>query len=57
MNLVTHPDTAHRDFAELPLIAILRGIAPHEAIDVGLALVEAGFRLIAPIGVRARDAV
>jgi 2-dehydro-3-deoxyphosphogalactonate aldolase len=46
MNLVAHPDTAHRDFAELPLIAILRGIAPHEAIDIGIALVEAGFRLI-----------
>jgi 2-dehydro-3-deoxyphosphogalactonate aldolase len=49
MNLVAHPDTAHRDFAELPLIAILRGIAPHEAIDIGIALVEAGFRLIESI--------
>ena len=46
MNLVAQPDTPHRDFAELPLIAILRGIAPDEAIDVGLALVETGFRLI-----------
>jgi 2-dehydro-3-deoxyphosphogalactonate aldolase len=46
MNLVAHPDRADRDFAELPLIAILRGIAPDEAIDIGLALVETGFRLI-----------
>jgi 2-dehydro-3-deoxyphosphogalactonate aldolase len=43
---VAHPDRADRDFAELPLIAILRGIAPDEAIDIGLALVETGFRLI-----------
>ena len=46
MNLVTQPDTAHRDFAELPLIAILRGITPNEAIGIGLALVETGFRVI-----------
>ena len=43
---MAHPDRADRDFAELPLIAILRGIAPDEAIDIGLALVETGFRLI-----------
>jgi 2-dehydro-3-deoxyphosphogalactonate aldolase len=43
---VTQSDSAHRDFAELPLIAILRGIAPSEAIDVGLVLVETGFRII-----------
>jgi 2-dehydro-3-deoxyphosphogalactonate aldolase len=30
----------------LPLVAILRGIAPDEALAVGLALVEAGFRII-----------
>jgi 2-dehydro-3-deoxyphosphogalactonate aldolase len=46
MNLVAHPDRADRDFAELPLIAILRGVKPDEAIDIGLALVETGFRLI-----------
>jgi 2-dehydro-3-deoxyphosphogalactonate aldolase len=46
MNLVAQPDTAHHDFAELPLIAILRGVKPDEAIDVGLALVETGFRVI-----------
>ena len=32
--------------AELPLIAILRGITPDEAEPIGAALVEAGFRLI-----------
>jgi 2-dehydro-3-deoxyphosphogalactonate aldolase len=31
---------------ELPLIAILRGITPDEALAVGLALAEAGFRII-----------
>ena len=46
MTRVTQPDTAHRDFAELPLIAILRGVKPDEAIDIGIALVETGFRLI-----------
>ena len=33
-------------FARLPLVAILRGIAPEEARDVGLLLYDAGFRLI-----------
>ena len=32
--------------AELPLIAILRGLEPAQAIEVGGVLVEAGFRLI-----------
>jgi 2-dehydro-3-deoxyphosphogalactonate aldolase len=32
--------------AALPLVAILRGITPAEAIDVGPALVESGWRLI-----------
>lgn len=31
---------------ELPLVAILRGIRPDEAGDIGAALVAAGFRLI-----------
>ena len=35
-----------RDFAELPLIAILRGIQPAEAAAVGRSLVTAGFRLL-----------
>lgn len=32
--------------AELPLIAIPRGISPDEAVPVGLVLAEAGFRII-----------
>jgi 2-dehydro-3-deoxyphosphogalactonate aldolase len=32
--------------ADLPLIAILRGIRPNEATGVGQALVDAGFRVI-----------
>ncbi|EFH09234.1 2-dehydro-3-deoxy-6-phosphogalactonate aldolase, partial [Teichococcus cervicalis] len=32
--------------AALPLIAILRGLTPEEAAPVGIALYEAGFRLI-----------
>ena len=31
---------------ELPLVAILRGLAPTEAADVGDAIVESGFRLL-----------
>ena len=33
-------------FAALPLVAILRGVKPDEAVPIGQALVEAGFRLI-----------
>jgi 2-dehydro-3-deoxyphosphogalactonate aldolase len=33
-------------FAELPLVAILRGVKPEEALAIGEALVEAGFRII-----------
>ncbi len=33
-------------FAELPLVAILRGLKPAEAVDTAAALVAAGFRLI-----------
>ena len=32
--------------ADLPLVAILRGVRPEEAADIGIALVEAGFRII-----------
>jgi 2-dehydro-3-deoxyphosphogalactonate aldolase len=31
---------------ELPLVAILRGVSPAEAPDIGAVLVEAGFRII-----------
>jgi 2-dehydro-3-deoxyphosphogalactonate aldolase len=33
-------------FKSLPLIAILRGITPEQALPAGLALAEAGFRII-----------
>lgn len=36
----------HAELSALPLIAILRGITPDEAVPVGRALVEAGFRII-----------
>jgi len=39
-------DRTKLDFAELPLIAILRGLPPDEALDVGRSLVATGFRLI-----------
>ena len=32
--------------ARLPLVAILRGLRPHEAQDIGLALEQAGFALV-----------
>ncbi|PCD03113.1 2-dehydro-3-deoxy-6-phosphogalactonate aldolase [Sphingomonas spermidinifaciens] len=33
-------------FAAMPLVAILRGVEPHEVVAIGDALVEAGFTLI-----------
>ena len=36
-------DTA---FAACPLVAILRGVRPDEAVQVGQALIDAGFRLL-----------
>jgi 2-dehydro-3-deoxyphosphogalactonate aldolase len=32
--------------ADLPLVAILRGLEPEKAVETGAALVEAGFRII-----------
>lgn len=49
MNKAESPEVAitlQAAMAELPLIAILRGIAPAEAEPIGAALVNAGFRLI-----------
>lgn len=39
-------DLANRHFAELPLVAILRGVTPDAVVAIGRTLVEAGFRLI-----------
>ncbi len=35
-----------RGLSELPLVAILRGLAPRDAVAVGTALVDAGFRVL-----------
>lgn len=46
---MTTAHTPHRRYAELkarlPLIAILRGLRPSEAVDIGQALHDAGFSL------------
>jgi 2-dehydro-3-deoxyphosphogalactonate aldolase len=33
-------------FAHCPLVAILRGVRPHEAVEIGAVLADAGFTLI-----------
>lgn len=43
---MTTLDIFHARLGECPLVAILRGIAPHEAEAIGEALVSAGIRLI-----------
>lgn len=43
---MTTADTFNAAFAEMPLVAILRGLTPETADEVGDVLVEAGFRLI-----------
>ena len=43
---MTPIDSFHLHCADLPLIAILRGITPAEAADAGAALDGAGFRLL-----------
>jgi len=42
----TRPARLAAAMAKLPLVAILRGLRPHEAQGVGLALEQAGFALI-----------
>lgn len=39
-------DTSIAHFAALPLVAILRGVEPEEIEPIGLALCDAGFRVI-----------
>jgi len=43
---MTHLDTFDAAFAKCPLVAILRGVAPHEIDAIGDALVDVGFTLI-----------
>ena len=43
---MTHVVAFDSAFARCPLIAILRGVAPHEVEGIGDALVDAGFTLI-----------
>ncbi|MDX7951157.1 2-dehydro-3-deoxy-6-phosphogalactonate aldolase [Lichenihabitans sp. Uapishka_5] len=34
------------DFATMPVVAILRGLVPREAVAIGMALVESGIRIL-----------
>ena len=43
---MTHENAFRDALRAAPLIAILRGVQPHEAVVVGQVLVEAGFRII-----------
>jgi 2-dehydro-3-deoxyphosphogalactonate aldolase len=43
---VTAIEDYDRHFAQCPLIAIIRGVTPDEALDIGGALVEGGIRII-----------
>ncbi len=43
---MTNAEIFARRFAECPLVAILRGLRPEEAEEIGAALVEAGVRII-----------
>lgn len=40
------PHDFHAQLAACPLVAIIRGVRPHEAEDIGEALFDAGFRII-----------
>lgn len=46
MTTTDAPAALRAALTAMPLIAILRGITPPEAFDVGTALVDAGFRII-----------
>lgn len=43
---MTASEAFDQAFGQCPLIAILRGITPDEALDIGEALFDAGFRII-----------
>ena len=46
MHPLNAPQALAQAMARLPLIAILRGLTPHEAPTIGQALVDSGFALI-----------
>ena len=53
MNLMT---SWTQKLSDMPLVAILRGLPPEQAIDVSTVLVEAGFKIIeVPIGYKPRN--
>ncbi|HEX8413651.1 MAG TPA: 2-dehydro-3-deoxy-6-phosphogalactonate aldolase [Sphingomicrobium sp.] len=43
---MTPKDRFHHYLAECPLIAIIRGVTPAEAADIGKAILDAGIRMI-----------
>lgn len=43
---MTAPQMFDRCFAQCPLVAIIRGVTPDEAIGIGEALIESGIRII-----------
>ena len=43
---MTAPHDFHAHLAACPLVAIIRGVEPHEAEGIGQALFDAGFRII-----------
>lgn len=44
--MTTIPHSLHDRLREMPLVAILRGVAPAEAVGVAAALIEAGIAII-----------
>ena len=40
------PELLHRDLAECPLVAIIRGVTPAQAEEIGDAIFEGGIRII-----------
>ena len=46
MNMLTTSEQFFKALQQLPLVAILRGLTPEEALAIGQALVDSGFALI-----------